>query len=46
MQHACEGEAFSHELGTSAIIDPEEDLSISPAIPHRKDDGETIEREA
>jgi hypothetical protein len=46
MQHACENEGFTHELGKSAIADPEEALSISPAIPHRQDDGETIEREA
>src|SRR6516225_9668639 len=46
MQHACEGEGFSHEFGTSALIDPERALRISRAIPHRKDDEETIEKEA
>jgi hypothetical protein len=46
MQHACEVEGFSRWLGMSAIADTEEALSVAPAIPHRKDEGETIEREA
>jgi hypothetical protein len=46
MQHACEGESFLRWLGMSAIADTERALSVAPAIPHRKDDRETIEKEA
>ena len=46
VQHACEVEGFSRRLGMSAIADTEEALSVAPAIPHRKYEGETIEREA
>src|SRR5262249_45408197 len=41
MQHAFEGEGSSRWLGMSAIAD-----SVAPAIPHRNDEGDTIEREA
>jgi hypothetical protein len=46
MQHACEVEGFTRWLGMPAIADTEKALSVAPAIPPRKDDGETIEREA
>jgi hypothetical protein len=45
MQHASEHDSSLRWLGMSAIADTEGALNVAPAIPHRKDDRETIERE-